>query len=580
MVKNYLKKCLVSLFVSSFLFASCVDQGYDLSKDIDLAIHIGGDGLALPVGSTDSIKLSKIIKVDESDVLHLNAGGEYSLSKKDTVDPAVKVTVNSADPIVMDQITLPTVLLYKYDASLLRTGTRSIDLDVNTSGTFKLRLHGIPDDVHTIKNIDVSTPVKSTIKFTLTGVKSNADVRFNNLKLKFPDFIVSDQLNANHELIINDNITSGLTKTIYINRFDFSYMEGGALKVNQNLDLSENVTLSGGITASSLDASVVTGDINLGTFIQINPATISAVEGQIEPSINVNIKPISLDIPDFLEDDAVTMDVENPMINLNVNNHTDFPIIIDGMLKGIRNGKEISHVAIQGTSANPIKIDANGRTFICLSKTGKGGSDKSKNYQIANLNDLITTIPDQIQFTMNAHADQSSTHKVLLGKTYNVEIGYNVEVPFRFGSGLAIVYNDTIDDINKSIKDLDVKKVTINTTIENNIPLNLQLQVTPVGIDKKPITGISVEVKGENGNTSGIIQSCDKDGKTQESPITIELTEATSGAIKDLDGLLLKITAKSTETVNGMPLKDTQYIRLKNIKAKASGGMNVDLNDK
>jgi len=27
-------------------------------------------------------------------------------------------------------------------------------------------------------------------------------------------------------------------------------------------------------------------------------------------------------------------------------------------------------------------------------------------------------------------------------------------------------------------------------------------------------------------------------------------------------------------------LKDTQYIRLKNIKAKASGGMNVDLNDK
>jgi hypothetical protein len=46
-----------------------------------------------------------------------------------------------------------------------------------------------------------------------------------------------------------------------------------------------------------------------------------------------------------------------------------------------------------------------------------------------------------------------------------------------------------------------------------------------------------------------------------------------------LDGLLLKVTAKSTETVNGMPLKEDQYIRLKNIKARAASGMDYDLND-
>ncbi|WP_321435829.1 hypothetical protein [uncultured Bacteroides sp.] len=583
MVKNYLKKCLVSLFVSSFLFASCVDQGYDLSKDINLAIHIGGDGLALPVGSTDSIKLSKIIKVDESDVLHLN-GGEYSLMKKDTIDPAVNVSIPSASDISIPTITWESSNLYTLASLSTRASRRSslsMELPVPaTSWNLALLNEDMPTEVKSIKTITPKNGgVDATIALTLTGVTSAVGYVFNDLELVFPDFIVSPQL-TNHKLILN-----GSTKVVQIKitSFDFSNEPGGALAIKvvngkRTLSLSKPVTFSGAITVSGLSAS--TGDVKLKATVQIPSVAISEVDGKVDPSINVNIKPISLDIPEFLEDDKVELDVLDPMIRLNVTNETAVPIIIDGSLKGYRNETLIRNITVKDDDSKPITIGASGNTIICLSRTGKSGPAESVKYKIDSLNYFIQKIPDQIKFTMNAHADQSTTHKIKLGANYKVKIGYAVEVPFRFGPGLAIVYNDTIDEINKSIKDLDVKKVTINTTIENNIPLNLQLQVTPVGIDKKPITDINVEVKGENGNTSGIIQSCDKDGKTQESPITIELTETTSGAIKKLDGLLLKITAKSTETVNGMPLKDTQYIRLKNIKAKASGGMNIDLNDK
>lgn len=33
---------------------SCVDSKYDLDKDIDMTINVGGEHLAIPVGSTDT----------------------------------------------------------------------------------------------------------------------------------------------------------------------------------------------------------------------------------------------------------------------------------------------------------------------------------------------------------------------------------------------------------------------------------------------------------------------------------------------------------------------------------------------
>lgn len=576
MTKNKLKVILTNLFISSFFFASCVNQDYDLSKNIDLNIHVGGSKLALPVGSTDSIKLNKIIKVDESDVLHLN-GGEYSLLKEDVVSP-VKVSVNSVAPINVAPINLPIITIGHASAySDLRSASGNLSVAVPlTLGVFELNRSGMPAELTSIKKIGISSSaqVKAVIKFNLTGVNPSADVRFNNLVVTFPDFIVSNQLNVNHELVLNDKVSGGLTKEVYINGFSFNYESGGALAIkNQLLQLEKNVSIAGNIVGTNLNASVVTGDIKLETSITVSPVVISEVEGMVDPAINVKVNPISFSIPEFLKDEAVTMDVENPMIRLTVNNEIDIPIIISGVLRGYRNGVALSQVDIKGTSANPIRIDAAGKSVICLSRTGQGGPAGCKNYQIADLNKLIEKIPDQIELVLNADADQSSTHKIQLGKDYYVNIDYAVEVPFKFGPGLSIAYNDTIDGFNDDIKDLDISSLNVTTTVENNIPLKLQMEAIPVGIDKKTISGLSVKVTGE-------IAPCDNNGKTQKSPITIELTEASDEAIKKLDGLLLKVTAKSPQTVNGMPLKESQYLRLTNIRAMAIGGLNLDLNKK
>jgi len=51
--KNYLKVIFASSLFFSFLSTSCIDNTYDLSKDIDLKIHVGGNALAMPIGNTE-----------------------------------------------------------------------------------------------------------------------------------------------------------------------------------------------------------------------------------------------------------------------------------------------------------------------------------------------------------------------------------------------------------------------------------------------------------------------------------------------------------------------------------------------
>ena len=42
------------------LFSSCVNNDYDINGDIDFTITFGGSEFAIPGGSTEEIKLTKV----------------------------------------------------------------------------------------------------------------------------------------------------------------------------------------------------------------------------------------------------------------------------------------------------------------------------------------------------------------------------------------------------------------------------------------------------------------------------------------------------------------------------------------
>ena len=79
-----LRKCTAGCVCASFLLlASCVDEAYDLGKDLDLTIQVGGD-LRLPGCNTEEITLKDLFDLDEDDpdnVIKTDAAGFYSLCK-------------------------------------------------------------------------------------------------------------------------------------------------------------------------------------------------------------------------------------------------------------------------------------------------------------------------------------------------------------------------------------------------------------------------------------------------------------------------------------------------------------------
>lgn len=76
----------VALFALFFGLGSCVDSKYDLDKDIDWTITVGGDYLTVPVGTTDTIFLSKIIDLEKDGMLGVDGNHEYHLTKKGVIE--------------------------------------------------------------------------------------------------------------------------------------------------------------------------------------------------------------------------------------------------------------------------------------------------------------------------------------------------------------------------------------------------------------------------------------------------------------------------------------------------------------
>lgn len=106
MLRKFREKGVV-LFSVLLVFASCIDNDYDLSKDMDLTVSVGGNAFVIPLGESDVTRLDSLL--DESESLKL-VDGVYSISKEDAIDDvnidvdAVTIEIESPeiDPIKVE----------------------------------------------------------------------------------------------------------------------------------------------------------------------------------------------------------------------------------------------------------------------------------------------------------------------------------------------------------------------------------------------------------------------------------------------------------------------------------------------
>lgn len=585
MMLNTKKRPLIAaaLLLTSFgITTSCIDNSYDLNRDIDMTISAGGEHLAIPVGYTEKITLDKIIELDEGDDLQI-VDGEYHLLKKDNIDEtntSVKlVTVNeSSNPIEPIRI-----ISGNHDNNV-----RDIFIsNAESEGFINAEAHGVDKAVIEIGSLAADMPTTLTLKLKLGGEISTSLVKVGTMTITFPNFIQFEKENGlNGQTLTMTDVQiepySGFTKELKINKYVFGKEYGEGNRVDEEngdrILKIENQEIKIEMQGINVTTPSGNGSLNITPTITLAEMAVSEVYGTIQPDIDVKPTEVELNnLPDFLQDDEIRLDITNPVFSFNANNPLNTDVEMDGVLTGYKDGKVTKIVKIgsgNGGASITLKPSGDKQQTISIVRDEKTVVEaNATKVVVPNLNDIIETIPDHINVELKPVVKTEQYYTVNLGQDYTLNSAYDIDIPLSFGSNLKIVYEETLDNFDLDLEDVDIKKAVLSINAVNTIPLAMEIKndnVSALDANGNVIKDIDVTVEGT------ITES--KDGKTEvSSALNVNLNETAEGAISKLDGLKLKITAVPGQATD-VQLLSTQWMQLKDMKLKIPNGIKVDLN--
>lgn len=568
MMLNTKKRPLIAaaLLLTSFgITTSCIDNSYDLNRDIDMTISAGGEHLAIPVGYTEKITLDKIIELDEGDDLQI-VDGEYHLLKKDNIDEtntSVKlVTVNeSSNPIEPIRIISGNHDSDVYDILIS---------NAESEGFINAEAHGVDKAVIEIGSLAADMPTTLTLKLKLSGEISTSLVKVGTMTITFPNFIQFEKENGlNGQTLTMTDVQiepySGFTKELKINKYVFGKEYGEGNRVDEEngdrILKIENQEIKIDMQGINVADPSGNGSLNITPTITLAEMAVSEVYGTIQPDIDVKPTEVELNnLPDFLQDDEIRLDITNPVFSFNANNPLNTDVEMDGVLTGYKDGKVTKIVKIgSGNGGASITLKPSGdkqQTISIVRDEQTVVEANATKVVVPNLNDIIETIPDHINVELKPVVKTEQYYTVNLGQDYTLNSAYDIDIPLSFGSNLKIVYEETLDNFDLDLEDVDIKKAVLSINAVNTIPLAMEIKndnVSALDANGNVIKDIDVTVEGT------ITES--KDGKTEvSSALNVNLNETAEGAISKLDGLKLKITAVPGQATD-VQLLSTQWMQ-------------------
>lgn len=559
---------------------SCVDNKYDLDKDIDMTVNVGGEHLTIPAGSSDTAYLSKIIEVEEGDILQPDAATRvYHLTKKDDID--VKPT--TVKEVTIDETT--TNLSSTEIVNATSVTDEEVLAPVTTSGNFEAKSNNIDEALKELGALHAKAPVDLilTIDFQKEQSLNFTRVQANKLKIVFPDYIVfkAEEGIQGHELILDGQVLSengkSYSRTLKVEGYEFGENTGfGKEPVNGTLTIDGKISMEGDVVTSGVSGS---GTLSLVPTAVLGEMTMNSVRGVIQPNIDAETTNIELnDLPDFLKDEETRLDISNPVILLRANNPLETPVEVDAVLTPLKNNTVVTGKSVEVGNGDIVLVP--GANVIALSRTGESSvAGVTDNVKVEDINNLLETIPDDIEVKLKPVVRKKDYYTAKLGWSYEMPSSYEVDVPLSFEQGLNIVYNDSIQDLNKDLNDLDkvgLKNVKVILSVDNAIPLKLQLKAENVQIKDVYGNELSAVKKTIEEDKQYVAESADGE-KPATSELVLNLTSDDTAFLSKIDRICFKITAV-TGTTTGVPLKDTQWLKITSIKLSVPGGVNVDLN--
>ena len=570
--------------------AGCTDSDFDLSQ-VDMTVGLGNGELSLPVSSTDTILLSDVLKLNDSETVVEQENGDYYFQQ---AGDAVNPTGVSIQPVtVMKSISTSTDLKISL-ADYLPSAAATTRAAVNLKQEAKVQNFSyegpVPAEVVELKSAEVSNRLTLDVNFS-DALRAYVPL-IDELSLELPAYMTLADVKTSasceqqgSKLVLSQvNTAQKLQIAFSISALDFTQTatELGKLEVvggKVNLDAAIRM----GVSISNINLTVTGQDPTrcaISTSLSMGDAVkLTKVSGRFNPSIDLNNlgSAAITGIPDFLTNDGVVIDLANPQIMIDIESNLSVAGVINGRLTATKNGVTTATVNIPNMDVLPA---ATTHLCICRDKAVTNAPGRTL-VEVPTLSTLLDPIPDRITFSASASADSHQVYSFELGKNYTITPSYEIVAPIAFGSSAQIVYTESFDEFNDDIEDFDVAEGTyllMTADLENRIPAYLNVEAVAIDIHGKemPESLVKVEVTGE-------VKASPDGVNSTTSAIQVKLTPQ-KGALKTFDGMKLTVSgaAQSSQgdaTVVGKTLNAKKHsLVAKNIQIKLVGKAIADLN--
>ena len=574
---------LASLLTLGFSVTGCTNDDYDFDQ-IDATMGFGSGELEIPASSTMNIPLSDILELEENGSVKIAANGDYLFQLTGT-------DASSASPMIS-----PIVLRGNSYSSTLTLNASSAAKGTRAAGThlcfvspkeLMFKYNGTDAAVKDLKSAEVAGEIELKINLTLDGL-SSAIATIDKATLTLPGYLEISQVTGNGKgvpmvngskiTVENVSTSRNLQLTIKAKKLDFENQDAyGKVDIGNNGSIKMDGYFDLGIEADV--TRVPTSALSIGANVTVNDITLKSATGIFDPEINItSLGDVAVTgVPDFLSEDGVRADLDNPQIILSIKNDMDAAAKVSAKVISTKNGQNLAIVQLPEMNICKTTVAPVTKICICRHKTAELTAQygAANVYEVSNLATLINQhIPDYVQITdVETKADPSQEMTIEFGRYYKVVPSYEIYAPLAFAEDAVIEYADDFDGWNDDLDDLELSEgtyVRLTADAQNLVPATLIVEATPLGVGGTDISNL-IEVNVKKGTVKA-----SADGVTAvNSPLEIELREKVKGALQKVDGLSYKVKGKASHdgtTVTGINLNSEKHtLKLENINVKLVG---------
>ena len=568
------------------VFVSCEDERYDLSQGVDLTVSIGGDSLALPIGTTSSISLKSLM-----DSYGGNAGSDDYI--KVLEDGTYAFMMSGQESFEFDQISSGGLSMDDYSVSSsidiaitegLQSGYASeippLYIDFDEVLDFSMSIDDVPGQIESLDSIILSSAYIDVDLYLENLPDLGADGRISvKAGMTIPESLILDGMSGNYYYVDEPLSEDGrLNVRIPVRGLRIGDIENGAITFNETVGLAGSFILED----VSIDHGELIGrEVTLGYSALFGNIMPTDVYGKFNYSIddyNVSVD-IGNSLPDFMKGDDVVLDFSNPFLLLSLNTNISIPFEASMNLTPFV-GESPNVDGIQEISMK-MKASQSADSYV-ENNYMVGVSDKSLSeypgYEFvqAELNGLLNPVPDSLRLSLSAAVSEMDQYHIVLDCSYSADIDYELVVPFELGPDFKAGFSETVDIEAGNVADIITdmlrsgKAAVLKGEMTNSIPLNLAFNIKAV--DQY---GQLLPVSSKD----GVLPACNPDGSPVVAPWRLELSaDAPIDENASIGGLIIDIRIASGEDISGIPVGEDDFVKL-SVSFQLQGGFEGNIED-